>query len=104
MTDAARPGRPAPTTSKGNIEKIRNILKTGARFTLRQLARMTNLSLARGHAILKKERQIQDGNPFVNGRAKEGACNNGKKLLQMYPKYSKKAFDNIVNSDLGVLF
>ena len=37
--------------------------------------------------------------PFVNGRAKEGACNNGKKLLKMYPKYSKMAFDNIFNCD-----
>ena len=37
--------------------------------------------------------------PFVNGFAKEDACNNhyyGKKTSQMYPKYSKKAFDNIV--------
>ena len=37
--------------------------------------------------------------PFVNGWAKEDACNNGPKLLKMYPKYSKKAFDNIVTGD-----
>ena len=37
--------------------------------------------------------------PFVNGRAKEDVCNNGKKLLKMYPKYSKKAFNNIVTGD-----
>ena len=36
---AARPGRPATTTTKVNIEKTRNILKTDARFTVRQLAR-----------------------------------------------------------------
>ena len=47
LKDAARPGRPATTTTIGNIEKIQNILKTDARFTVRQLARMTNLSLAR---------------------------------------------------------
>ena len=35
LKDAARPGRPATTTTKGNIEKIRNILKTDARFTVR---------------------------------------------------------------------
>ena len=39
---------------------------------------------------------MQDGYPIANGWAKEDACNNGKKLLKMYPKYSKKAFDNIV--------
>ena len=37
--------------------------------------------------------------PFVNGGAKEDVCNHGKKLLKMYPKYSKKAFDNIVTGD-----
>ena len=35
---AARPGRPATTTTKGNIVKIRNILKNDARFAVRQLA------------------------------------------------------------------
>ena len=47
LKDAARPDRPATTTTKGNIEKIRNILKTDARFTIKQVARMANLSLAR---------------------------------------------------------
>ena len=42
LKDVARPG-PATSTTKGNIEKIRNILKTDARFTRRQLFRMTNL-------------------------------------------------------------
>ena len=37
--------------------------------------------------------------PYVNGWAKEDACNNGKKLIKMYPKYSKKAFDKIVTGD-----
>ena len=36
---------------------------------------------------------------FNNGWAKEDACNNGKTLLKMYQKYSKKAFDNIVTGD-----
>ena len=58
LKDAANPGRPA-TTTKGNIEKIRNILKTDARFTVRQLARMTNLLLARVHAILKKHLKVR---------------------------------------------
>ena len=37
---------------------------------------------------------------FFNGWTKEDAYNNnGKKLLKMYPKYSKKVFDNIVTGD-----
>ena len=59
LIDDACPGRPATTTTNGNIEKIQNILKTDARFTVRQLARMTNLSLARVHAILKKHLKVR---------------------------------------------
>ena len=68
LKDVARPGRPATTTIKCNIEKIRNILKTDARFTVRQLARMTKLSLARLRAILKKHLKVRKmDTPFVNG-------------------------------------
>ena len=59
LNDADRPGRPATTTTKGNIEKNRNILKTDTPFTVSQLARMTNLSLARDHAILKKHLKVR---------------------------------------------
>ena len=38
LKDAASRGRPAITTTKGNKEKIENILKTDAPFTIRQLA------------------------------------------------------------------
>ena len=57
---AASPGRPVTTTTKGNIEKNpKSILKTDARFTVRQLARITNLSLARVHAIFKKHLKVR---------------------------------------------
>ena len=42
---------------------------------------------------------MQDGYPFVNRWTKEDLCNNGKKLLKMYPKYSKKVLDNKVTGD-----
>ena len=54
LKDAAHIGRPATTTTKHNIERIRQILENDARYTVRQLARMTNLSLARVHCILKQ--------------------------------------------------
>ena len=63
MKDVARQGRPATTTTKCNIEKkIQNILKTDAQFTVRQLALMTNLSLARVHAALKKRLKVRKMN------------------------------------------
>ena len=59
LKDGARPDRPATTTTKGNIKKIQNILKNDARFTVRQLARMTNFSLARVYGILKKHFKVR---------------------------------------------
>ena len=37
--------------------------------------------------------------PFVNGRQTKTRVTMAKKLLKMYPKYSKKAFDNTVIGD-----
>jgi transposase len=54
LKDAAHTGGPATTTTKHNLERIRQILKKDTRYTVRQLARMTNLLLACVHCILKK--------------------------------------------------
>ena len=105
LKDAARPGRPATTTTNiGNIEKIQNILKTDARFTVRKLARMTNLSLAIVHAILKKHLKVRKIYArwiphLLTDEQKKTRVTMAKKLLKMNPKYSKKAFDNIVTGD-----
>ena len=102
LKDAARPGRPALTTTKGNIEKIQNILKTDARFTVRQLARMTNLSLARVHAILKKHLKVRK----INARWIPHLLTDEQKKMRVtmakktFSKCSKKAFDNIVTGDV----
>ena len=104
LKDAARTGRPATTTTKGNIEKIRNILKTDARFTVRQLARTKNLSLARVLANLKKHLKVRKINAkwiphFLTDGQKKTRVTMTKKILKMYPKYSKKALDNIFTGD-----
>ena len=107
LKDAARPGRPALTTTKGNIEKIQNILKTDARFTVRQLARMTNLSLARVHAILKKHIKVIKINArwithLLKDEQKKMRVTMAKKTFSKCTQniYSKKAFDNIVTGDV----
>ena len=104
MKDATPLCRPATTTTKGNIEKIRIVLKTDARFTVRQLARMTNLSLARVHGILKKHLKFRKINArwiphLLTDKQKRTLLTMAKKNLKMYPKYSKKAFDYIVTGD-----
>ena len=90
-------GRPATTTSKGNIEKIRNMRKKDVRFTIRQLAGMTNSSLARVHGILKKHLKLRKINarwiPYLlTDEQKRTRVTMTKQSMNMYPKYSKKVF------------
>ena len=62
---------------------------------------MTNLSLARALAISKKHLKVRKVNPrriphLLTDIQKKTRVTMAKRLLKMYPKYSKKAFDNIV--------
>lgn len=50
---AVRQDRPVTVKTNNNIVKIQQILQKDAKYTMRQLARMTNLSLACVHDILK---------------------------------------------------
>ena len=77
------------------VDIHRNVLKTDALFTVRQLARMTNLLSARVHAILKKHLKVRK----INARwiphlltDDQKRVTVAKKLLKMYQKYSKKGF------------
>ena len=42
LKNAPHTGSPATTTTRSNIEKSQNIIQKDARFTVRQLARLTN--------------------------------------------------------------
>lgn len=59
LEDAARSGRPKTSVTKKNIGKISNLINADARYTVRQLARMTSLSLAIVHEILKKHLKVR---------------------------------------------
>ena len=58
---------------------------------------MTNLSLAGVHAILKKHLKVRK----ITARWIPHLLKDEQKKTRvtMYPKYSKKAFDNIVTGD-----
>ena len=66
---------------------------------------MKNLSLARVHSILKKHLKVRKTNArwiphlLTDEQKKTPRVTMAKKLLKMYPKYSKKVFDNIVTGD-----
>ena len=104
LKDAAHTGRPATTTTKQNISRIRQILEKDARYTVRQLARMTSLTLARVHWILKKHLELRKMNArwiphLLTDDQKRSRVEKAKSLLKKYPKYTKKAFDNLVTGD-----
>lgn len=52
--DSAQQDRHATVTTNNNIVKIQQILQIDASYTVRQLFRLTNLSLERVHVIWKK--------------------------------------------------
>lgn len=104
LEDAARSGRPKTSVTKKNIGKIRNLINTDARYTVRQLARLTSLSLAIVHEILKKHLKVRKINArwiphLLTDAQKNRRVEMAKKLLKIYPKYSKKAFTNVVTGD-----
>ena len=104
LKDAARPGRPVTSTTPKNVEKIRELLKTDARLTVRQLSRMTGLSLSRVHLILKKHLKVKKINArwiphLLTEDQKKARVTMAKKLLNMYPKFSQKSFTNLITGD-----
>ena len=54
LKDVARSVRPPTTATKSYIKKITDSLNKDARYTLRDLARFANFSLAQVHGILRK--------------------------------------------------
>ena len=65
---------------------------------------MTSLSYARVQAILKEYLKVRKINArwvphLLTDEQKKTRVTMAIKLLKMYPKYSKKAFDNIVTDD-----
>lgn len=103
LKDAAHTCRLATTRSKHKIERIRLILKKDTRDTVRQLARTTNLPVARVHWILNQHLGFSKINarwipPLLTDDQKRSRVEKAK-LLFIKPKYSKKTLDNLVTGD-----
>ena len=58
LKDAARSGRIPTTTTKGNIKKTTDLLNQDARYTVQDIARLANFSLAQVYGILKKQLKL----------------------------------------------
>ena len=89
---------------KNNIKKMNDLLNKDARYTLRDLARLTNFSLARVYGILRKNLQLRKINArwilhLLLDEQKRSPVLNARKLLKVFPKNSKKSFSNLETGD-----
>ena len=89
IKNAPKSGRPKSASRKEIVSKIKEIIEGDARFTVRDIARKVDISLSTVHLILKKHLKVR----------KRQRVKVAKKLLQIFPKYDKKQFANVVTCD-----
>ena len=94
-------GRPKSASRKEIVSKIKEIIEGDARFTVRDIARKVGISLSTVHLILKKHWKVRKISArwvphLLTDEQKRQRVKVAKKLLQMFPKYDKKQFANVV--------
>ena len=86
------------------VSKIKEIIEGDARFTVRDIARKVDISLSTVHLILKKHLTVRQISArwvphLLTDEQKRQRVKVAKNLLQMFPKYDKKQFANVVTGD-----
>ena len=104
IKNAPKSGRPKSASRKEIVSKIKEIIEEDARFTVRDIARKAGISLSTVHLILKKHLKVRKISArwvphLLTDEQKRQRVKVAKKLLQMFPKYDKKQFANVVTGD-----
>ena len=104
IKNAPKSGRPKSASRKEIVSKIKEIIEGDARFTVRDIARKVGISLSTVHLILKKHLKVRKISArwvphLLTDEQKRQRIKVAKKLLQMFPKYDKKQFANVVTGD-----
>ena len=104
IKNAPKPGRPKSASRKEIVSKIREKIEGDARFTVRDIAWKVGISLSTVHLILKKNLKVRKISArwvphLLTDEQKRQRVKVAKKLLQMFPKYDKKQFANVVTGD-----
>ena len=104
IKNAPKSGRPKSASRKEIVSKIKEIIEGDARFTVRDIARKVGISLETVHLILKKHLKVRKISArwvphLLTDEQKRQQVKVAKKLLQMFPKYDKKQFANVVTDD-----
>ena len=104
IKNAPKSGRPKSASRKEIVSKIKEIIEGDARFTVRDIARKVGISLSTVHLILKKHLKVRKISTrwvphLLTDEQKRQRVKVAKKLHQMFPKYDKKQFANVVTGD-----
>ena len=104
IKNAPKSGRPKSASRKEIVSKIKEIIEGDARFTVHDIARKVGISLSMVHLILKKHLKVRKISArwvphLLTDEQKRQRVKVAKKLLQMFPKYDKKQFANVVTGD-----
>ena len=104
IKNAPKSGRPKSASRKEIVSKIKEIIEGDAIFTVHDIARKVGISLSTVHLILKKHLKVRKISArwvphLLTDEQKRQRVKVAKKLLQMFPKYDKKQFANVVTGD-----
>ena len=58
--NAAKSGRPVSATGKNNVSKVRKIIKSDKRYTVRDIVKAVGITLSRVHFILKRILKVRN--------------------------------------------
>ena len=97
-------GRPKSASRKEIVSKTKEIIEGDARFTVHDIARKVCISVSTVHLILKKYLKVRKISArwmphLLTDVQKRQQVKVAKKMLQMFPKYDKKQFANVVTDD-----
>jgi histone-lysine N-methyltransferase SETMAR len=97
-------GRPKSASRNKIVSKIKDIIEGDARLTVRDIVRKVSISLSTVHFILKKHLKVRKISArwvphLLTDEQKSQRVKVAKKQLQMFPKYDKKQFANVVAGD-----
>ena len=104
IKNAPKSGRPKSASRKEIVSKIKEIIEGDARFTVCDIARKVGISLSTVHLILKKHLKVRKISArwvphLLTDEQKRQRVKVSKKLRQMFPKYDKKQFANVVTGE-----
>ena len=107
IKNAPKSGRPKSASHKEIVSKIKEIIEGDARLTVRDIARKVGISLSMVHLILKKRLKVRKISArwaphLLTDEQKRQRVKVAKKLLQMFTKYDKKQFANVVTGETWV--